>query len=57
MAQTMATDKARLSLYMDRQIKEKAEKLAEARRRSLSNLIETVMLKEIEKAEKAGEIK
>jgi len=53
----MATDKARLSLYMDRQIKEKAEKLAEARRRSLSNLIETVMLKEIEKAEKAGEIK
>jgi hypothetical protein len=52
----VATNKARLVAYCDPEVKEKLERLAEARLRSLSNLIESVLVEEIAKAEKSGEL-
>lgn len=52
----VATNKARLVAYCDPEVKEKLERLAEARLRSLSNLIESVLVEEIAKAERAGEL-
>jgi predicted transcriptional regulator len=53
----VATNKARLVAYCEPEIKEKLEKLAEARLRSLSNLIESVLVEEIAKAEANGELR
>lgn len=52
----VATNKARLVSYVEPEIKEKLEKLAEARLRSLSNLIEAVLVDEVAKAEASGEL-
>jgi predicted transcriptional regulator len=52
----VATNKARLVAYCEPEIKEKLEKLAESRLRSLSNLIESVLVEEVAKAEVNGEI-
>lgn len=52
----VATNKARLVAYCDPEIKEKLERLAEARLRSLSNLIESVLVEEVAKAEASGEL-
>ena len=52
----VATNKARLVAYCEPEIKEKLEKLAEARLRSLSNLIESILVEEVAKAERAGEL-
>ena len=53
----VATNKARIVAYCEPEIKEKLEKLAEVRLRSLSNLIESVLVEEIAKAEARGELK
>lgn len=53
---SVTTDKKRVSLYVDEEVKEKLERLAKARKRSLSNLIEVSMTEIVEKAEKEGEI-
>ncbi len=52
----VATNKARLVAYCDPETKEKLEKLAELRLRSLSNLIESVLVEEVAKAEANGEL-
>lgn len=52
----VATNKARLVAYCDPEIKEKLERLAELRLRSLSNLIESVLVEEVAKAEASGEL-
>jgi len=52
----VATNKARLVSYVEPEIKEKLEKLAEVRLRSLSNLIEAVLVDEVAKAEASGEL-
>ncbi|NJR50648.1 MAG: hypothetical protein HC780_14830 [Leptolyngbyaceae cyanobacterium CSU_1_3] len=53
----VATNKARLVAYCEPEIKEKLERLAETRLRSLSNLIESVLVEEVAKAEASGELK
>ena len=52
----MATDKVRISTYIDYSLKEDAEKLAEFQGRSLSNLVEQLIKKEIARAKAAKEI-
>ena len=52
----VATNKARIVSYVDPEIKGKLEKLAEARLRSLSNLIEAVLVDEVASAEANGEL-
>ena len=54
---TLATDKYRVSTYITEDLKSSLEKLAQARDRSVSNLIETILKKEIIKAKSEGEIK
>jgi hypothetical protein len=53
----VATDKARLVAYCEPVIKEKLEKLAALRIRSLSNLVESIVIDAIAAAEEAGELK
>lgn len=53
----VATNKARLVAYCEPEIKEKLERLAEQRLRSLSNLIESILVEEVAKAEATGELK
>ncbi len=52
----VATNKARLVAYCEPEIKEKLERLAELRLRSLSNLIESVLVEEVARAEASGEM-
>ncbi|MDA0269061.1 MAG: hypothetical protein O3A14_19400 [Cyanobacteria bacterium] len=52
----VATDKAKLFAYVEPELKAKIEQLADARFRSVSNLVESVMADEIRRAEQAGEI-
>lgn len=52
----VATNKARLVAYCEPAIKEKLEKLAGLRLRSLSNLIESVLVEEVNRAEQTGEL-
>lgn len=53
----VATDKKRISVYLDEHLKEELEKLAKQRKRSLSNLIEVTCQEEIERAKRDGELK
>jgi hypothetical protein len=53
----VATDKARLVAYCEPVIKEKLERLAALRIRSLSNLIEAIVTDAITAAEESGELK
>lgn len=53
----VATNKARLVAYCEPEIKAKLERLAEQRLRSLSNLIESILVEEVAKAEATGELK
>ncbi|PSB30195.1 CopG family transcriptional regulator [Stenomitos frigidus ULC18] len=52
----VATNKARLVAYCEPEVKEKLERLAESRLRSLSNLIESILVEEVAKAEASGEL-
>lgn len=54
--ETVATDKAKLFAYVEPALKDKIERLAETRLRSVSNLVESVMADEIRKAERSGEL-
>ncbi len=56
MVQGMATDKARLVAYCSPEVKEKLERLAELRFRSVSNLIEVLVVEEVTRAETSGEL-
>lgn len=52
----VATDKAKLVSYLNHEIKEKFERLAARRNRTMSNMVETLIIQEVEKAEAEGEI-
>ena len=52
----MATDKAKLMVYMDQSTKEGLAKLAAAQNRSMSNYVETLIIDAVESAIAAGEI-
>ena len=52
----MATDKAKLMVYMDQPTKEGLAKIASAQNRSMSNYVETLIIDAVESAIAAGEI-
>ncbi len=52
----MATDKERVSLYLEKSTKEKMTELARVERRSLSNMIEILCEKEIRRARGEGRL-
>ncbi len=56
MVTPVATSKKRISLYLDEELKYELEKLAKARKRSLSNLIEVICEKELTEAKSKGEV-
>lgn len=53
---TVATDKARIVTYCDPQVKAKLEALADSRMRTLSNLVETILVKAVAEAEATDEL-
>jgi predicted transcriptional regulator len=50
------TDKARVATYIDDELKQKLEKLAETEDRSVSNFLERLIKQVVEQAEKEGKI-
>ncbi len=52
----VATDKRKVSAYLDEEVKEKAERLAKLESRSLSSLIEILLKEAIRKAEEEGKL-
>jgi hypothetical protein len=52
----LATDKKKASVYMEEALKADLEKLAKARRRSVSSLIEILCDDAVKAAKKSGEI-
>ncbi|PZO36918.1 MAG: hypothetical protein DCF17_16635 [Shackletoniella antarctica] len=52
----MATDKAKLMVYMDQPYKDGLAKLAAAQNRSMSNYVETLIMEAVEAAIAAGDI-
>jgi len=55
-AQTLPSKLPRVNVYIDPSLKEKGEKLAKKRFRSLSNLLAWLLIQEVERAEKDGEL-
>ncbi|MBE9160675.1 hypothetical protein IQ265_28200 [Nodosilinea sp. LEGE 06152] len=53
---SMATDKAKLMVYMEQAYKEGLSKLAAAKNRSMSNYVETLIIEAVEAAIANGEI-
>lgn len=56
MVTPVVTAKKRISLYLDEELKERLERLAKSRKRSLSNLIESCMEEIAKQAQRDGEI-
>lgn len=54
---SVATDKARIVAYCDPAIKTKLERLADLKVRSLSNLVELLLMEAVADAEASGELK
>lgn len=52
----MATDKKKVSVYLDEELKIDSDKLAKFEKRSLSNLIEVLLHKAIEEAKHEGRL-
>ncbi len=52
----MATDKAKLMVYLDPSYKEWLGKLAAAQNRSMSNYVETLIIETVDKAVQSGEL-
>jgi hypothetical protein len=55
-ATTVTTEKKRISLYVEEQLKIELEALAKAKKRSLSNLIEVLCQKAVDEAKQEGKI-
>ncbi|HIK39970.1 hypothetical protein [Thermoleptolyngbya sp. M55_K2018_002] len=53
----MATSKAKVMAYIEPELKEDLERLADVHNRSISNLLETLIRDEIERAKSTGELK
>lgn len=56
MENSVPTKNPRVVVYLSETLKTQLEKLAAARNRSVSNLLETLAKEEVEKAVKSGEI-
>ncbi|KGF71349.1 hypothetical protein DO97_19675 [Neosynechococcus sphagnicola sy1] len=56
MADNMATEKIRTSIYLKEDLKKELERLAKVERRSLNNLIEILVEDAIEEAKKEGKL-
>ena len=56
MSEAVATDKEKTFTYLEPGLKKKAGELAKIRARSLSNLIEWLLMREIKQAEQSGEL-
>ena len=54
---TVATDKRKISAYLEDSLKGKAERLAQLEKRSLSNLVEVLLQQAVDKAELEGRLK
>lgn len=52
----MATDKAKLMVYLDPSYKEWLGKLASTQNRSMSNYVETLIIERIDEAIESGEL-
>jgi predicted HicB family RNase H-like nuclease len=52
----VATDKTRVSTYIEQTLKEEAEKVANNQGRSLSNYIEQLIKQDVARAKREGEI-
>ena len=52
----MATDKAKLMVYLDPGYKEWLGKLAATQNRSMSNYVETLIIETVDKAVQSGEL-
>lgn len=52
----VATDKEKTFAYIEPNLKRKAERLAKSRARSLSSLIEWLLIQEVRAAEQTGEL-
>jgi predicted transcriptional regulator len=55
-AMTVAVDKKKLSFYLEEEFKKDVERLARKRSRSISNLVEVLLRREVERAKENGEI-
>jgi hypothetical protein len=53
---SVATDKRKVSAYLDEDVKDKADRLAKLESRSLSSLIEVLLKEAIRKAEEDGRL-
>lgn len=53
---TLATDKKKISSYLDSDLKESADKLAKNRGMSLSTLVAFLLSKEVREARQSGEL-
>ncbi|GAB4469474.1 MAG: hypothetical protein OHK0037_27730 [Elainellaceae cyanobacterium] len=56
-SELVATSKAKVMAYIEPELKEDLERLADVRNRSISNLLETLIRDEIEQAKTTGELK
>jgi predicted transcriptional regulator len=56
MGMAVATDKIKVTAYVEPDVKEQLDRLCKARNRSASNLIETLIREAAKAAEEAGEI-
>jgi hypothetical protein len=53
---TLATDKKKISAYLDDNLKADADRLAKLEKRSLSNLIEVLLQEAVDKAKHEGRL-
>jgi predicted transcriptional regulator len=53
---TVATDKKKLSFYLEEELRKDVERLARKRSRSISNLVEVLLRREVERAKESGEL-
>ena len=53
----MATDKKKISAYLDEDLKDAADQLSKARGMSLSTLVAFLLSKEVREARNSGELK
>jgi len=56
-SEIVATSKAKVFAYIEPELKEELERLADVRNRSISNLMETLIRDELERARLSGELK
>jgi len=56
MSESVTTTKAKAIILMRPDVKKRLEQLAKTRNRSMSNLVETLVIEELKRAEESGEL-